>query len=104
MKQAVSLVFKTRSTLIATHLCVCSLSVGVTLAILNVHPLVGFMCFGIVIICVASIIKSINKQYWSGKHFILHFSRRDGKLHIERSKTMMMEQKDNTQGQDQLKW
>jgi hypothetical protein len=104
MKQAVSSVFKTRSTLVETHIGICSLSVGVTLVILNAHLVVALICFIVVIICAGSIIKSINKQYWSGKHFILHFSRRDGKLHIERSRMMVMEQKDDTKGQDQLKW
>jgi hypothetical protein len=93
MKQAVSSVLKTRSTLVETHLGLCSLSVGVALVVLNAHLVVALMCFIVAIICAGSIIKSINKQYWSGKHFILHFSRRDGKLHIERSKMMVMDQK-----------
>ncbi len=100
MKQTVSSVFKTRSMLVATHLCVCGLSVGATLAILNVHPLVGFMCFGIVIICVASIIKKLNKQLWSKNHLVIHITRRDGKIHIEHSKMIVMDQKDDTKGQD----
>lgn len=104
MKQAVSSALKTQSALVATHLCVCSFSVGVTLAILNVYPLVGLVCFGITIICVFHIIKVVNKQYWSKNNVIIHFKRKDGKLHIERSKMMAVEEKDNTQGQDQLKW
>jgi hypothetical protein len=104
MNQTVSSVLKTRSTLIETHLSLCSLLVGITLAILNVYPLVGLVCFGLFGLCVFSIIKKINKQFWSNKPFIIHVGRRDGKLYFERSKTMVMDRKDATKGQDQLKW
>lgn len=95
MKQALSSVFKTRSMLITTCLGVCSLSVGATLAILNVHPLVGLLLFCIAIICIASIIKSINKQYWSKKHLVLYVKRKNGKIHIERSKMEEADQEGN---------
>ena len=104
MKQTVSSVLKTRSALIVTHLCVCSLSVGVTLAILNIHPVVGLVCFCIAIFCIASVIKILNKQLWPKKHLIIRFTRKDGKMHIEHSEMMAMGQKDDIQGQDQLKW
>ena len=95
MKQALSSVFKTRSMLIATCLGVCSLSVGATLAILNVHPLVGLLFFCVAMICIASIIKSINKQYWSKKHLVLYAKGKNGKIHIERSKMEGADQEGN---------
>ena len=104
MKQAVSSVLKTRSTLIATHLCVCSISVGVTLAILNVHPVIGLVCFMTALFCIASISKKINKEYWSRNNIIIYSTGKDRKIHVERSKMMEMEEEESPKEQDQLKW
>jgi hypothetical protein len=95
MKQALSSVFKTRSTLIATHLCVCSLSVGVTLTLLNIHLIVVLVCFIVATMCAGSIVKDVNKQYWSKKHLVFYVKRKNGKIHIERSKMEGVDQEDN---------
>jgi hypothetical protein len=92
MKQALSSVFKTRSTLIATYLCVCSLSVGVTLTLLNIYLIVVLICFMVATMCAGSIVKDVNKQYWSKKHLVFYVKRKNGKTHIERSKVYVKDQ------------
>ena len=45
------LVVTPRSRLVASHFGVCTLSIAVTLAILNVHPIIGMICLFIALYC-----------------------------------------------------
>jgi len=104
MKSARLLDLRLRSILIVTHLCVCSLSVGVTLAILNVHPGVVFLCLFTPILCAAYILKKLNKQYAFRKLGTLYFTHKNGKLSIEYLKLIAIDPQDSTKEQDQVKW
>jgi hypothetical protein len=105
MKSAEPSKLSLRPILIATHLCVCSLSVGVTLAILNVHPIVGLLCLLIAMFCPAFILKKLIKHHEFRKlGGTLRLTNKNGKIHIDYLKSTEIDSKDAPKGQDQVKW
>jgi len=92
-----------RTILILSHLGLCSLSVGVTLALLNVHPIVGLCCLSCSIMCALYIFSE-----W-GHHALrnlgdLSFTHKDGRLSIKYLKPQEIAPTDLPQEQDQVKW
>jgi hypothetical protein len=96
MKPAEPSKLSLRSILIASHLCVCSLSIAVTLAILNVHPVVGLLCLLIAMFCPAFILKKLVKQYAFRKlDGTIRLTNKNGKIHVDYLKSAEIELKDS---------
>jgi len=104
MKSTESSKLHLRSILIASHLGLCSLSVGITLALLNVHPIVGFNCLSCSIMCALYILGIWVKYYAFRKLGILRFTHKDGRLSVEYFKPQEIAPTDLPQEQDQVKW